>query len=170
MTKKKERKGFFGELGEKVFGTKDRTENYTALERLGIKFTIDWHLMVRIERMREMDLRIYEETDIDKKLMLDKRLLDEMSIYGVPGDDPIYFEKNVSWQALYSYYLQGKLAVGLGEDLLSTNAIELHYLANVTRTASIHYEQIFPNTPIVIMSQPVPGGKYSGGDSEPETY
>jgi len=158
----RKKKGAFQSLTEKIFGTGPRTQTATDFDKIGLKVTLDWHMAHRIDRMREQMQAIRNETNMDKRLLLDKELLDEMSFYGEPGDNPVFFQKNSAWQRLYHYYVIGKEAGNLDDETLMADAEELHMLANVTRSSSMFGKWIYPNTPIVINAQP-PGNQQYGG-------
>ncbi len=163
---KKNTRGILGSIKDQVFGKGDRTEDVSAIERVGIKWTLDWHLATRLDKMQSSMEAINTETSPDKKLILHKLFLDWMSFYGEPGDNVVFFKKNLAWQRLYGYYRIGKAKGFLSDDQMKVDAEMLHVLANATISASMYAKHIMPNTPIVIQAQPSPGNKWGGWSNE----
>ena len=168
MSSKTPTPGIYQSIRSKLFGDKNRIQSANDLDKIGLKVVLDWHMAERLDSYARQAKAIREEKTMDGKLLLDKELLDEMSFYGEPADNPVFFKKNSAWQRLYHYYRIGKEAGNLDDETLMADAEELHMLANVARTASMFGKWIYPNTPIVIQAQP-PGNKQYSGPPDDES-
>lgn len=159
-----EKKGALGGLKEKLFGKDERSymEQPQEFARLGVKWTLDWHLAARMDRLRELREKIEQAKDIDERLHYDNQFLDEIAaFYGEPGDNLEFFRPYKAWKQLYGYYQVGRDVALLTQGELKSRSIRLHMLADVCRSKSMLSKHITPNTPIVLyLPQPqgAPGG------------
>lgn len=148
-----------------LYGEKTNIAKPSDFERLGLKWTRDWQLAFRLERLKAMQEELSKETDPEKRLAIDNQYLEEIATFwGTPASNEFFFTKYSAWKRLYAYYQIGKRAGDLSDRQLDVRAIKLHTYADHIRAASIDKAQMTPDTPIILQLMSPGDARFSNWD------
>jgi len=151
LSQQEKKQGWLGNIAHKVFGNKERTETATEFERLGVKWTLDWHLATRIDTLQKVMAAVELESDLDKKLRYYDGIVTQVALpYGEARDDPDFFQRFIAWEQLYGFYKIGRDSAGLTQEELIARYVKLEVGAKAVVAAAMRAKHVTPNTPIVL--------------------